>query len=71
MLELFEQVGAIFFLYNFYREHSCVKLKIKKVIPENQCEKQKKVEFFFGRMKFWSYRTINQGVLKVQLVILK
>ena len=28
---LFGEIGAIFFLYNFYREHSLLKLKIKKL----------------------------------------
>ena len=34
---------ALIFLYSFHREHSL--LKLKKVIDENKCEKQKKVEF--------------------------
>ena len=32
---------ALIFLYNFHRDHILLKLKIKKVIPENQCEKHK------------------------------
>ena len=34
--------SALFFLYNFHREHSWLKSIIKKVIAENQCEKHKK-----------------------------
>ena len=33
---------ALIFLHNFHREHRFLKLKIKKVIAENQCEKHKK-----------------------------
>ena len=32
---------SLIFLYNFHREHSLLKLKIKKIIAENQCEKHK------------------------------
>ena len=36
---------ALIFLYNFHHEHSLLKLVIKKVITENQCEKYKTIEF--------------------------
>ena len=35
--------SALLFLYNFHRKHSWLKLIIKKVLAENQCEKHKKL----------------------------
>ena len=38
--DLLEKLAPIFF-HNFHRERSVLKLLIKKVIAENQCEKHK------------------------------
>ena len=45
--DLLEKKLALIFLYNFHRYHTLLKLKIKKVIAENQCEKYKNLEGFF------------------------
>ena len=34
--------SALIFLYNFNHEHNLLKLIVKKVIAENQCERHKK-----------------------------
>ena len=38
---------ALLFLNNFHHEHSLLKSKIKKVIVEKKCEKQKNIFFIF------------------------